>query len=122
MFASGRRRGKADDERAAAALGGDLAGELDLGLQDMIRHAGGIYVQRAGRRSQWGQWLRRRSGGAAGRRGGAARELRRGLSGSAVHELDNKRHRCEAHLLAQTLDGSTTTRRRQQRGIEGGGS
>jgi hypothetical protein len=108
-------------EWAAAALGDDLASELDLGLQGMIRRAGGIYVQRAGRRSQWGRRLRQKSGGAAGRRGGAARELRRGLSGAAVHELDNKWHLCEAHLLAQTLDGSTTTRRRRQRGIEGGG-
>jgi hypothetical protein len=110
-FASGQRRGKAGGERAAAALGGDLAGELDLGLQGMIQRVGGIYVQRPGRRSQLGWRLRRRSGGAAGRRGGAARELWRGLSGAAVRELDNKRHLCEAHLLAQTLDGFTMTRR-----------
>jgi hypothetical protein len=70
-FASGQRRGKAGGERSAAALGGDLAGELDLGLQGMIRCAGGIYVERAGRRSQQGRRERRQ-------RGGAARKLRRG--------------------------------------------
>jgi hypothetical protein len=38
-----------------------------------------------------------------------------------VHELNNKRHWCEAHLLAQALDGFTATRQRQQMGIEDGG-
>jgi hypothetical protein len=72
-FASGRRRGKDGNKRASAALGGDLAGELDLGLQGMIRRAAGIYVQRAGQRSQQG-WRERRRGKKAparplGRRG-----------------------------------------------------
>jgi hypothetical protein len=90
-FASGRRRGKAGDEWAAAALRGDLAGELDFGLQGKIRRAEGIYVQCAGRRSQPGLRERRQRGGAAGRRGGAARKLRRAKADGAVHENFHKR-------------------------------
>jgi hypothetical protein len=53
-----------------------LTGEPYLGLQSFIRRAEGIYVQRAGRRSQRGRRLRRRRGGVGVRRGGATR-LRR---------------------------------------------
>jgi hypothetical protein len=59
----------------------------------------------------------------AAKRAGAAAvtETRRSEQGASVHELDNKRHWSEAHLLAQLLSGFTTTKQRRRREVDGGG-
>jgi hypothetical protein len=69
-----------------------------------------------------GRRSRRSCGGAAGRHGSAAQELRRGLNGVAGARDRNKLHGTASYLLAQLRECSLTAKRRRRREPEGGGA
>jgi hypothetical protein len=83
---------------------------------------------RANKRSQQGRPLWQRSGGAAGRRGDATHELRRGLLVPTELELDDLRRGRAAHVQTQLVDSfpgderaatAALPRRRRGLGLQG---
>jgi hypothetical protein len=117
-----RRRSNGGSRRRCEAAGGGAPHGIELGGSASC--TSGTKTQRGRRGNQLGRCGWRRSNSDDASRGGGARcggELRRAIAGGVKHEDDHKQRRDATHLLARLLGGLTATKRRQNRGFDGGG-